>query len=104
MVKPLKVLFKLHHLTTLGSAVVVAFVPSASLAAAAICIASYALLIAQKFVPEKQDLALNKIKELEKILLDQQTEISKLNVMLGVGNTQRNRENLVRGLTGVSGA
>jgi hypothetical protein len=68
---------------------------------AAVVVSVFAYRIAQKYIPEKNDATLKKIQELEKNLLDQQTEISKLNVLFGIGQTQKNRENLVRGLTGV---
>lgn len=68
----------------------------------AVVVASLAFRIAQKFVPAREDKILAKVAELEKQIVDQQTEISKLNVMFGIGQTQKNRENLIRGLTGVS--
>jgi hypothetical protein len=64
-----------------------------------VAVAVLAFRIAQKFVPAKNDITLKKIAALENMILDQQTEISKLNVLFGIGQTQKNRENLVRGLT-----
>jgi hypothetical protein len=68
---------------------------------AAVVVSLIAFRFGQKFVPSKNDETLKKIAELEKILFDQQTEISKLNVLFGIGQTQKNRENLVKGLTGI---
>lgn len=68
---------------------------------AAVVVAVLSFRIAHKFVPASEDKTIKKITELEKMITDQQTEISKLNVMFGIGQTQKNRENLIRGMTGV---
>ena len=68
----------------------------------AVVVASLAFRIAQKFIPASEEKVFRKIAELEKLITDQQTEISKLNVLFGIGQTQKNRENLVRGLTGLN--
>lgn len=68
----------------------------------AVVVALLAFRIAQKFVPAAEEKVFRRITELEKQITDQQTEISKLNVMFGIGQTQKNRENLIRGMTGIS--
>jgi hypothetical protein len=69
---------------------------------AAVVVSVFAYRVAQKYIPEKNDVTLKKIRELEKNLEDMQTEISKLNVLFGIGQTQKNRENLIKGLTGLN--
>ena len=68
---------------------------------AAVVVSVLAYKVAQKFVPAKEDKVFQKLDEFEKMLSEQQTEISKLNVMFGIGQTQKNRENLIQGLTGM---
>lgn len=67
----------------------------------AVVVAVLAFRVAQKFVPASEDKVARQLAEIQKQITDQQTEISKLNVLFGIGQTQRNRENLVRGMTGV---
>lgn len=66
----------------------------------AILLGSILIQSAQKFIPKREDQYLKALKELEKELINQRTDISKLNILLGMGNMKTNREGIINSVLG----